>query len=215
MIEGDMRSENSEILGIIETVESYLKKDMSNSLNRCQLSDSLDYAPQGGFGDKELSKWLDKMSSELFLEPLDDDHPRKEEELVEYKGKMRDIIKHLEEKLPKSNTKTNHAGVVSNLINVLEHSLGEDLGLSSNRDRYVSAMYEAYKEISFEEQELVEWILSKSEELGANPLENDNPAREGEIEQYRGKLRRIAQYLLSTLPDGIQAEESEHKFYPK
>jgi len=57
----------SEILSIIEIVESYLKRDMGDSLNRCRLSNILDYAPQEGLEDKELSEWLDKMSYKLLL----------------------------------------------------------------------------------------------------------------------------------------------------
>lgn len=173
------------------------------------------YYAMSAIDEKELATWIMNTGSELDHDPLDSAHPRRQEEIEEYKGMIKEIIAHLSSYLPPEERNiTHHPKVVSQLITVLEQAEHDDVSLPSNRQRYVSSVYNAYKEIPFEEQELVEWLLSQSDTLEAAPLAKDDPAHADEIEQYRGKIRRMVKYLKSTLPDSPKPEEYRNTLNP-
>jgi len=96
--------------------------------------------------------------------------------------------------------KTNYSDLILDLIDHLEGSLNEDLGIPKNRDICSGLMFQASRIVSpVDEKELSTWIMHSGNDLDIDPLELDHPQRADEIEEYKGIVLGVIKHLKTYL----------------
>ena len=102
MTEEKIKTKNvSLIASVVQLLEKYIANDLFIPANRYRMASLLCNTSDGmGYGESALSKWIRKKGYELEIEPLDEGHPQREEEVEEYKAKVQEVISLLKSTLP-------------------------------------------------------------------------------------------------------------------
>ena len=91
---------------LVSSLERALEMDMGIPQNRDYCSSNMfgAYYAMSSVEEIEFSTWIMNTGSDLDLDPLEKNHPRRAEEIEEYKNKLRDVISHLKTYLPDEQT---------------------------------------------------------------------------------------------------------------
>lgn len=87
---------------LVLNLENALKTDMGVPKNRDYCSSNMfgAYYAMSSVEEKEFATWIMNTGSDLDDDPLPRDHPRRAEEIEEYKDRVKEVIKYLKTYLP-------------------------------------------------------------------------------------------------------------------
>ena len=102
MTEETIKTKNVNLIAsAVQILEGRLNKDYQIPRNRYDNANLMFGVQEGmGYGESVLARLIRKKGYELEIEPLDEGHPQREEEVEEYKAKVQEVISFLKSTLP-------------------------------------------------------------------------------------------------------------------